>query len=58
MTFRYLLLECHMLYHHCSGALALPPQSGIGLLVEFQRPRQTEPDESGTTGLQVEPVTG
>ena len=30
---------------HGIGGLSLPPQAGVGLLVEFQRPGQPEPDE-------------
>lgn len=51
-------LRDDVLYHHGAGALALPPQSCVRLLVELQRPRQAEPDKGGATGLQVDAVTG
>ena len=43
---------CHI------GGLPLPPQAGVGLLVEFQRPGQPKPYESGAACLQVQTVTG
>lgn len=43
-----------MLYHHSSVGLSLSPQTGIGLLVQFQRPCQPKPDESGASGLKIQ----
>lgn len=57
-TFVDSALRDDVLYHHGAGALALPPQSCVRLLVELQRPRQAEPDKGGATGLQVDAVTG
>ena len=38
--------------------LSLSPQSGVGLLIQFQAPREPEPDQRGTTGLKVQAVSG
>ena len=38
--------------------LALPPEAGVGLLVQFQRPGQPKPDQCGASGLEVEAMSG
>lgn len=38
--------------------LSLPPQSGIGLLVQLQAPCQSKPDQDVSTLLDVQTVAG
>ena len=45
-----------VLDHHGLGGLPLPPEAGVRLLVELQRPREAEPHEGGASGLKVEAV--
>jgi hypothetical protein len=47
-----------VLHHNRFGLLSLPPQTGIGLLIKLQRPRQPKPDDAGAAALKVEPMTG
>jgi hypothetical protein len=44
--------------HNRPAYLSLPPQSGIGLNVEFQAPRQTKPNEGAASGLQIQSMAG
>ena len=46
-----------VVYDHGLCLLALPPEAGIGLLIQFQTPCESEPDQRGTACLQVQTVT-
>ena len=37
--------------NHGIGFLTLPPQSAVGLLIEFQAPCKSKPNQRGTSGL-------
>ena len=49
---------CNDVVNNDSVVLSLPPQSGVRLLIQFEGPGKAEPDERGTTVLQVESVPG
>ena len=38
--------------------LPLPPKTSVGLLIQFQRPGQSEPDQDVSTLLDVQTVSG
>ena len=46
-----------MVNDHCL-LLSLPPQAGVGLFIEFQRPVQPEPYDGAAAVLQVQAVAG
>src|SRR5699024_352447 len=46
-----------MLHHHGIGLLALPPETGVGLLVKFQGPGHSKPYKGGTSAWRVQPVS-
>ena len=39
------------------GLLPLSPETGVGLLIQFQRPRHRVPDDGAAAGLEVQTVT-
>ena len=47
-----------MLYDDRLVRLPLPPEPGVGLLVQLQTPSQAKPDQDGTALLQVQAVSG
>ena len=46
-----------MMYDNRSGLLSLSPETGVCLLVQFQRPRHRVPDDGAASGLKVQTVT-
>ena len=46
-----------VLNHHSFSGLTLPPETGNGLLVQFQTPGESEPHQRGTAGLKVESMS-
>ena len=49
---------CNNVMNDDGVVLSLPPQSGVCLLIQFEGLGEAEPDERGTTVLQVESVPG
>lgn len=47
-----------MIYNHRLRILSLPPQSSVGLLVKFQRPCDSKPDDTVAAALKIQPMTG
>ena len=47
----------NVLNHHGFGGLPLPPETGYGLLIQFQTPSQPEPHKGGAAGLKIQTMS-